>query len=157
MRKGHKLKSNVNNLEDVKSRFSNTLTSALVNRFGKVPTANALANHFNFRAKGEAEISRETVRKWLAGETMPDMLNLIILIDWLKLDANQFMSLRPKPLPTEDDLVIDTIRELLRNMDDKARNIILITAWAFRETQALHTKKLDLPSLRRTLIRNLEL
>jgi SNF2 family DNA or RNA helicase len=69
--------------------------------------------------------------------------------------AHTFMSTRATDAQTDDDVVMDTIRELLKHMDDKTRSMILITAWALRETQGLQAHKLDLPSLRRALMLNI--
>ncbi len=142
-------------LDDAKARFSKALNFALLNKFGRVPTANSLANQFNFRAEGIAGVTRETARKWLTGQAIPEVAKLIVLVDWLELDANTFMSTRPTDALTDDDVVMDTIRELLKHMDDKTRSTILITAWALRETQGLQAHKLDLPTLRRALMLNI--
>lgn len=144
------------NLDDAKVRFSKALNIALIHKFGRVPTANSFANQFNFRAEGMTGVTRETARKWLAGQAIPEVAKLIVLVDWLGLDANTFMSTRPTDAQTDDDVVMDTIRELLKHMDDKTRSMILITAWALRETQGLQAHKLDLPTLRRALMLNLE-
>ena len=144
------------NLDDAKVRFSKALNFALLHKFGRVPTANSFANQFNFRAEGIAGVTRETARKWLAGQAIPEVAKLIVLVDWLGLDANTFMSTRPTDTQTDDDVVMDTIRELLKHMDDKTRSMILITAWALRETQGLQAHKLDLPTLRRALMLNLD-
>jgi hypothetical protein len=143
------------NLADAKVRFSKALNFALLSRFGKIPTANAFANQFNFRAEGIAGVTRETARKWLAGQTIPEIAKLIVLVDWLGLDANAFMSNRQINEQTDDDVVLDTVRELLLHMDEKTRSVVLITAWALRETQSLQAHKLDLPTLRRALMLNL--
>ena len=143
------------NLDDAKARFSKALNFALLHKFGRIPTANSLANQFNFRAEGMAGVTRETARKWLAGQAIPEVAKLIVLVDWLELDANAFMSTRPTDVQTDDDVVVDTIRELLKHMDEKTRSMILITAWALRETQGLQAHKLDLPTLRRALMLNI--
>lgn len=144
------------NLDEAKIRFSKALNIALIHKFGRVPTANALANQFNFRAEGIAGVTRETARKWLAGQAIPEVSKLIVLVDWLELDANAFMSTRTTAVQQDDDVVIDTIRELLKHMDAKTRSMILITAWALRETQGLQAHRLDLPTLRRALMLNLD-
>jgi hypothetical protein len=79
-----------------------------------------------------------------------------VLVDWLGLDANEFMSHRIKQVKSDDDVVVDTVLELLRHMDEKNRNVVLITAWALREAQGLQAHKLDLQGLRRTLLLNLD-
>ena len=153
---GNKQLSQNLNLDDAKVRFSKALNIALIHKFGRVPTANSLANQFNFRAEGMTGVTRETARKWLAGQAIPEVSKLIVLVDWLELDTNAFMSTRPMQERQEDDIVIDTIRELLKHMDAKTRSMILITAWALRETQGLQAHKLDLPTLRKALMLNLD-
>lgn len=155
MASGHKQQTQNLNLDDAKARFSKALNFALLHKFGRIPTANSLANQFNFRAEGQAGVTRETARKWLAGQAIPEVAKLIVLVDWLGLDANSFMSTRPTEVQTDDDVVVDTIRELLKHMDEKTRSTILITAWALREAQGLQAHKLDLPSLRRALMLNI--
>lgn len=73
----------------------------------------------------------------------------------MELDANAYMSTRPTNAQTDEDIVIDTIRELLKHMDEKTRSMVLITAWALRETQGLQAHKLDLPMLRKALMLNI--
>ncbi len=143
------------NLDDAKLRFSKALNFALLHKFGRIPTANSLANQFNFRAEGMTGVTRETARKWLTGQAIPEVAKLIVLVDWLELDANVFMSTRPIETQTEEDVVLETIRELLKHMDEKTRSMILITAWALRETQGLQAHKLDLPMLRKVLMLNI--
>lgn len=155
MPNGKKQKLQNLNLDDAKMRFSKALNFALLHKFGRIPTANSLANQFNFRAEGMAGVTRETARKWLTGQAIPEVAKLIVLVDWLELDANVFMSTRPIETQTEEDVVLETIRELLKHMDEKTRSMILITAWALRETQGLQAHKLDLPMLRKVLMLNI--
>lgn len=152
MASGHKQQTQNLNLDDAKARFSKALNFALLHKFGRIPTASSLANQFNFRAEGQAGVTRETARKWLAGQAIPEVAKLIVLVDWLGLDANSFISTRPTEVQTDDDVVVDTIRELLKHMDEKTRSTILITAWALREANGLQAHKLDLPALRRALL-----
>ena len=155
MASGNKQHSQNLNLDDAKARFSKALNFALLHKFGRIPTANSFANQFNFRAEGMAGVTRETARKWLAGQAIPEVAKLIVLVDWLGLDANAFMSTRPVDAQTDEDVVIDTIRELLKHMDEKTRSMVLITSWALRETQGLQAHKLDLPMLRKALMLNI--
>lgn len=155
MASGNKQQTKNLNLDDAKARFSKALNIALLHKFGRIPTANSLANQFNFRAEGRAGVTRETARKWLAGQAIPEVAKLIVLVDWLGLDANVFMSTRPTDVQDDDDVVVSTIRELLKHMDEKTRSMMLITAWALRETQGLQAHKLDLPTLRRALMLNI--
>ncbi len=140
--------------------FSDALRSALLNRLGKVPSATYLANQFNFRANGTAAITRETARKWLTGQAIPELPRLTVLVEWLGLDPHQLLA-GSKKLPASataghgDDLTIETIVELLRTMDAKTRSVVLITAWALRETNSTPLGNLNLQALKRTLLSSL--
>jgi len=144
--------------DEAKAAFSTALTNALVRRLGKVPSASSLANQFNFRAGGTTTISRETARKWLTGMVIPDLPKMMVLAEWLEMDANVFMGTQgnsTNQVLVADDLVIETITEILRHMDEKTRTFVLVTVWALRETQAVSMDKLNLPALKRSLIANL--
>lgn len=138
--------------------FSNALRTALVNRMGKMPSSTHFANQFNFRAHGTTAITRETARKWVTGQAIPEIERLNILIEWLELDPNKFLASGSSQAPetgTGDDLIIETILELLRTMDHKTRSVVLITAWALRETNSTPLEQLNLQALKRTLISTL--
>ena len=144
--------------EEAKASFSKALTNALVQKLGKLPSASSLANQFNFRASGTTTISRETARKWLTGMVIPDLPKMMVLADWLEMDTNVFMGTQgngANQALITDDLVIETITEILRHMDEKTRTFVLVTVWALRETQAVSMDKLNLPALKRSLIANL--
>ncbi len=141
-------------------RFSDALKAALTIRMGKLPSATHLANQFNFRAHGTTAITRETARKWMTGQAIPEMQRLNILIEWLDLDPQKFLSHGASQAlvregGTGDDLIIETIVELLRKMDAKTRSVVLITAWALRETNTTPLSQLNLQALKRTLLSSL--
>lgn len=140
--------------------FSNALRAALIDRMGKMPSATHLANQFNFRAHGTTEITRETARKWMTGQAIPEIERLNILIEWLELDPHKFLAsganqANVTETGTGEDLIIETIVELLRKMDPKTRSVVLITAWALRETNSTPLEQLNLQALKRTLISTL--
>ena len=64
-----------------------TFRAGLINRFGKIPTANKLAIEFNLRNFQSNPISREAARKWINGQSMPETARLKVLISWLNLDV----------------------------------------------------------------------
>lgn len=64
------------------------LRAGLINRFGEIPTANKLAIEFNFRNIQSDPISRESARKWINGQSLPNSARLKTLISWLNLDAS---------------------------------------------------------------------
>jgi len=127
---------------------------------GKMPSATHFANQFNFRAHGTTAITRETARKWVTGQAIPEIERLNILLEWLELDPNKFLSSSARQSAAcetgaGDDLIIETIVELLRKMDSKTRSVVLITAWALRETNSTPLEQLNLQALKRTLISTL--
>ncbi len=153
----HRNETEATTRDVLRLNFSNALRTALVNRMGKMPSSTHLANQFNFRAHGTTEITRETARKWVTGQAIPEIERLNILIEWLELDPNKFLAsgAHQAANESEDDLTIETIVELLRKMDPKMRSVVLITAWALRETNSTPLEQLNLQALKRTLITTL--
>jgi hypothetical protein len=68
-------------------RFHLAFRAGLINRFGEIPTASKLAIEFNLRNFQSKPISRESARKWINGQSMPETARLKTLISWLNLDA----------------------------------------------------------------------
>lgn len=60
-------------------------------RYGKVPTASALARDFNLRAHGIEPITQESARRWMRGVSIPEEDRLRILVEWLQLDFNEVL------------------------------------------------------------------
>ena len=69
-------------------RFHLAFRAGLINRFGEIPTASKLAIEFNLRNFQTKPISRESARKWINGQSMPESSRLKTLISWLNLDAS---------------------------------------------------------------------
>jgi hypothetical protein len=69
-------------------RFQLAFRAGLINRFGEIPTASKLAIEFNLRNFQSNPISRESARKWINGQSMPETARLKTLIAWLNLDAS---------------------------------------------------------------------
>jgi hypothetical protein len=69
-------------------RFHLAFRAGLINRFGKIPTASKLAIEFNLRNFQSKPISRESARKWINGQSIPETARLKTLIGWLNLDAS---------------------------------------------------------------------
>lgn len=144
----------------LRRNFSNALRTALMNRMGKMPSSTHFANQFNFRSQGTTAITRETARKWVTGQAIPEIERLQILIEWLELDPQKFLFTSASQAAviepgTRDDLIIETVVELLRKMDPKTRSVVLITAWALLETNSSPLEHLNLQALRRSLISTL--
>ena len=68
-------------------RFHLAFRAGLINQFGEIPTASKLAIEFNLRNFQSKPISRESARKWINGQSIPETARLKTLIGWLNLDA----------------------------------------------------------------------
>ncbi|QWD10790.1 hypothetical protein G6713_08985 [Polynucleobacter paneuropaeus] len=69
-------------------RFNLAFRAGLIDKFGKIPTANKLTIEFNLRNFQSKPISRESARKWINGQSMPETARLKTLIGWLNLGAS---------------------------------------------------------------------
>jgi len=76
----------VNTKANMLERFSIALRSGLVNKFSRIPTAQKFSDEFNLRSINP--ITRETARKWINGLVMPESERLLVLIQWLSLNAD---------------------------------------------------------------------
>ena len=73
----------------IKKLFAAELRRCCSKRYQTVPSNEALANDFYQSACRDLKVSRETIRKWLKGDTFPDLDCLLHLIDWLELDMSK--------------------------------------------------------------------
>lgn len=81
----------------VKQLFANELHRRCAERYSTFPSNEQLARDLYLSSKYSLKVSRETVRKWLKGETFPDLDHLLHLIAWLGLNmANVFVEATAK-------------------------------------------------------------
>lgn len=84
----------------IKQLFANELHRCCSDRYFTFPSNEQLARDLYLSSKYSLKVSRETVRKWLKGETFPDLDHLAHLIDWLGLNmANVFVEATTKADP----------------------------------------------------------
>ena len=76
----------------ITERFRQAFRAGLINKFGYLPTANKVAIEFNLRSYETKPISRESIRKWLVGSSLPEMDKLEILVKWLNLNPAYLFS-----------------------------------------------------------------
>jgi hypothetical protein len=72
--------------------FAVSFKTALIAKYGKLPSTSFIANNFNLRAYETQAISRESARKWLAGISFPEGGRLRVISKWLNLDTNEFLN-----------------------------------------------------------------
>ena len=131
--------------------FAAALREGLSAVFGRVPSAAKFADAFNLRAHGTSTITRETARKWVRGDALPEIGKLRVLISWLHLDPTAFL----QPLDQEGDFrlngkcgvprdekpsVTETLVELLRHLDHESVETLYLTAMAMKEMKKMRTE-----------------
>jgi transcriptional regulator with XRE-family HTH domain len=131
--------------------FSQRLKELLEERYGSVPSAEKFSDAFNLRAHGTTTISRETARKWLKGDAIPELSRLKVLMTWLGIDPSVlFETALRDPLPEKtakpkvDYGVSDRphvkLLGLLNELDEKSIEALFLTAWALREVEKSRAK-----------------
>lgn len=76
-----------------KKSFASHLQSGLLKHYrGRMPSFNVIARDFSLRAPDLLPVSRETIRHWLRGESMPHMTRMQVLIDWLGAELIDYSS-----------------------------------------------------------------
>ena len=71
-------------------KFAAHFKEKLKVRYKKVPSTNFIANEFNLRAHDSETVSREAVRKWLNGVSLPKPDKLSVMGKWLDLKTELF-------------------------------------------------------------------
>jgi len=75
--------------ELVKHRFSKELRRCCGSHYKTMPSNEQFARDLYLASTYVIKVSRETVRKWLKGESFPDLDHLLFLIDWLGVDMTK--------------------------------------------------------------------
>lgn len=82
-------------VRQVKTLFAKELQRRCSDKYHKFPSNEKLARDLCLTSKYHLKVSRETIRKWLKGDTFPDLDCLLHLIEWLQLDmGNIFLDVR---------------------------------------------------------------
>jgi len=96
-------------VSQVKILFATELHRRCSEKYQKFPSNEKLARDLCLTSKYHLKVSRETVRKWLKGDTFPDLDCLLHLIEWLQLDVRNIFPCNkdnpdiPENLHTESD------------------------------------------------------
>lgn len=71
----------------MKAAFSKLLCLELVRHYGRMPSASVVARDFNLRCTQDAKpITNETARRWIKGISIPELMRLNVLSNWIGLD-----------------------------------------------------------------------
>jgi len=78
-----------NTSELLKKLFALELKEKLLLKYKNLPSAEKIARDIKTSSKSKHDPHCETVRKWLKGDTFPDLPNLVYLMNWLDLDMTR--------------------------------------------------------------------
>jgi transcriptional regulator with XRE-family HTH domain len=82
---------------NLKQSFAELVRSALLARFGRIPSANFIALQVSRRLGEQQGISGETARRWLRGLAMPKYAHLGALAAWLEIDFGKMLRVMTSP------------------------------------------------------------
>ena len=104
----------MDNRKHIANEFSGLLNKCLLKKYNKTPSANFVANQFNFRANGTSTITAETARKWMRGMAVPEIDRFIVLIHWLEFHPGQIFGIEDKfNKQSEMDELIEILEQQL--------------------------------------------
>jgi hypothetical protein len=114
-------------------------------KYGYAPSAAKFSDAFNLRAHGTTTISRETARKWIRGEAIPELSRLKVLINWLGLKPSAFLegefnapsidgAISELNQGSTDENTQSKLISLINELDHKSIETLFIAAWALKET-----------------------
>ena len=113
-------------------KFSHVLQQKLIERFGKIPSANHLANQYNLRAHGTPPITQEAARRWIKGLSLPQVERFQVLSIWLGIKAEEFLTNSTEKKLTNQDSVNshDETRliSMFRNLNLSEQNALQVAA-----------------------------
>jgi len=123
--------------------FSRRLNELLMAKYGYIPSAAKFSDAFNLRAHGTTTISRETARKWMRGEAIPELSRLKVLINWLGLKPSAFLEEEFTESSIEGSgsevgggtIHVNTqskLISLINELDEKSIETLFIAAWALK-------------------------
>jgi transcriptional regulator with XRE-family HTH domain len=132
-------------VRQVKTLFSKELERRCSEKYHKFPSNEKLARDLCLTSKYHLKVSRETIRKWLKGDTFPDLDCLLHLIEWLQLDMrNIFLCTEDNPdipenLHTESDF--SDQKDISVNLNVEQINLIIKVLKSQETSQIVEMQK----------------
>ena len=132
-------------VRQVKTLFSKELERRCSEKYHKFPSNEKLARDLCLTSRYRLKVSRETIRKWLKGDTFPDLDCLLHLIEWLQLDMrNIFLCTEDNPdipenLHTESDF--SDQKDISENLNVEQINLIIKVLKSQETSQRVETQK----------------
>lgn len=114
----------------MKEVFSKLLCMELVRHYGRMPSASVVARDFNLRCTQDVKpITNETARRWIKGITLPELVRLNVLSNWINIDIGNLqksdstsnLSATPPPKRDEDD---EALLKIYKKLDLRDKRMI---------------------------------
>lgn len=78
-----------NKSELLKNLFALELKEKLLLKYKNLPSAEKIARDIKTSSNSKLDPHCETIRKWLKGDTFPDLAHLVYLMNWLDLNMTR--------------------------------------------------------------------
>ena len=114
----------------MKEIFSKMLCMELVRHYGRMPSASVVARDFNLRCTQDVKpITNETDRRWIKGISLPELVRLNVLSNWINLDIGNLqksdsssnLSATTPPKRDEDN---EALLKMYKKLDVRDKRII---------------------------------
>ena len=114
----------------MKEIFSKMLCLELVRHYGRMPSASVVARDFNLRCTQDVKpITNETARRWIKGISLPELVRLNVLSNWINLDIGNLqksdsssnLSATTPPKRDEDN---EALLKMYKKLDVRDKRII---------------------------------
>ncbi len=122
----------MDNRNNIADKFRLVLCRHLKERFGKIISAQRFADQFNLNAHGTTPVSRETARRWIRGDAIPDYGHLAALIRWLDIDPDEFLG---NDCHVEVGKSIKSEPTTWRAQSENAKNLLILLDALDHDTQ----------------------
>jgi hypothetical protein len=123
----------------IKDKFPEVLRKKLLKKYGYIPSCTVFANHFNLKSSGYKTITRETARRWINGDSFPQLDNFYTLTSWLKFteeDLNIIFDIETnKILRRIEDSENFKLISIYESLFDNHKEILILIASALRQKQ----------------------
>lgn len=123
----------------IKENFPQVLKKRLLIKYGYIPSNSMFANHFNLKSLSHKTITRETARRWLSGESFPQLDNFYTLTSWLEFtenDLNTIFDLQEKEMtPVSVCSDLKKLFEAYEGLFDNQKRLLIVIAEALIRDQ----------------------
>ena len=121
----HKTSFTMNNKsKSVRKQFAEEMRRCCLERYPTIPSYEKLSKDFYYSTNYTLNVNRETFRKWLKGESFPDLDHLLYLIEWLNLNLDNIFKLTIKK-PSSNLNLCYFEKNLINNLNQDSLDLLI--------------------------------